>query len=456
LDSNCGGDKYPTTLTGAIAIAQQFVTPARAGHGGSQAAFAAEAGERNANRSFKDRDQDREQKKGASNDKKSPPVCWNCDEVGHVQANCPHPRKDEKDDDSEATAPKKSSSKKSKKKTKQGKPEAKVHYAEEADFEDAFPLVAAAVDESGSDDRNIEEIISPAVESFQKHGCYDNLHIHLDNQATASLFNNEELLHDVKVVDPPMVFRGVGGAILAEKRGLFRDYGLVWLSKLAPINIVSFSALVKARRLTVGYDSDTNEFYVEHRDGQRDVYSMTKAGLYQLSLESQEVHLSREEKDSALPLAEISRARAARQLWDRIGPVSKEQIKIAALRSPGEGIGPKDVETSIKVYGPHPGCAAGRATEPKSPRERGDRQLALPQQRVKFQSDLMFIQDYTFLMTRVNPIGLALATFMGNGKKFKSTNHVEAALRGQIVTVGSYNFLCVNIFCSMESQLWRS
>jgi hypothetical protein len=117
-----------------------------------------------------------------------------------------------------------------------------------------------------------------------------------------------------------------------------------------------------------------------------------------MRVEAEQVHLTLEENDSALPIAEINRAPAARQLWDRIGPVSKEQVKIVALKSAGLNISPKDVENAIKIYGVHPGCAAGRATEPTSLRERGERQLAMPAQQVKMQSDLMWINEMAFLV----------------------------------------------------------
>ena len=118
------------------------------------------------------------------------------------------------------------------------------------------------------------------------------------------------------------------------------------------------------------------------------------------------------------------RARVARELWERIGPVSKEQVKIIAMKNGGK-ISAKDVENAVAIYGPHAGIAAGKATEPEPVPDRGGRMLAMPHQRVS--------------------IGLAMTTYIGNGKQFKAVKYLSGVIRGQIATMAGYNFIVERI-----------
>jgi hypothetical protein len=124
----------------------------------------------------------------------------------------------------------------------------------------------------------------------------------------------------------------------------------------------------------------------------------------------QDVLFTTEEKASMMPISDIKKARVARDLWQRIGPVSKEQVKIIALKSNTE-VSPRDIENSIRIYGPHAGVAAGKSTEPSSVVDRGTRVMAMPNQRVTMFSDIMWIRESAFLVSRFEPIGLANVIF---------------------------------------------
>jgi hypothetical protein len=195
-NSITGSGEYPETLNAAIAVAQQYVVRSKTGHGNVQAAFVIKAEPKN---KLKPSSEDKNKPKAAGGGGPASVVCWNCGEEGHIRPDCPELAKSDEEEQKEE----KKKKNKPKKKPKKSSEAKELHFADTDMFEDSFPIM------SEDPGQETGEIISPAVESFQKLGRYDDHVVHLDNQATASLFKNESLLHDVKREENPIRFRGV-------------------------------------------------------------------------------------------------------------------------------------------------------------------------------------------------------------------------------------------------------
>ena len=108
--------------------------------------------------------------------------------------------------------------------------------------------------------------------------CGSNL---LDNQASASVFRDIDLLTDVLQCDKPSVISGFSSepdaVISASKIGNFREFNNVYYCPDATANILSFSEL--QIYCTMRYDDEKNIFECKPPNGPQYIFSAER-GLY--------------------------------------------------------------------------------------------------------------------------------------------------------------------------------
>jgi hypothetical protein len=155
-------------------------------------------------------------------------ACYNCNEVGHLFAQCPHP--------------------------------VLVAVGDEDDEESA--LYDAAM---RRDDATCMMTRSVSVHAVDHElVCFSPTEVILDNAASRSLFENTELLQDIVQSDAPTMIGGVqrgATGIRVDEEGVFRDLGTVGVCIGAAGNILSAGQMVDTGR-QVRYDTTKDEYIV--------------------------------------------------------------------------------------------------------------------------------------------------------------------------------------------------
>jgi len=101
----------------------------------------------------------------------------------------------------------------------------------------------------------------------------------LDNQSTVDVFQNKELLTNVRDSGRVLNIHCNAGVALTSLMGYLPGYGEVWLYEGGITNILSLSRVKKRYRVT--YDSENgNKFVVHLKNRLKQTFSQSKAGLY--------------------------------------------------------------------------------------------------------------------------------------------------------------------------------
>ena len=423
-DSLGNASAYPKTLQAAMTIAQQYLIPKKSGGGNIVAAFATTTREQNDKKKKKVKSKGnntggRAEEKGSEekedgNAKPSEPICFGCGQRGHIKRNCPNKSK--------------------------GNQQQTVAITRTLPTDD---------DDWGGPNSFGFQICNTSRRSKRTPSLHKNT-VLLDNEASSSIFNNRRLLTDITEEPEPMHFSGIGGGIIATETGRFGPYGRVWIAEDATANILSWSEMRDRLqgKLKLEYDDEEDVFRARFKTGRCDTFSRDKKAIGLYSKEF--VLLTETERTSMLPIQDIEKAKAAKDLWERVGPVGEEQIKILTQRAGKQRISPKDVANSRELYGPHLGIIKGKATEPEPVKSRGERLMEATNQELVMHSDLMIISGQVFLVSRLKPIGLAMTTFLGRGESSKNAKSIGDGLRGQIATAAGYNFIVKRVLFDGE------
>ena len=95
------------------------------------------------------------------------------------------------------------------------------------------------------------------------HACFfTRFEVLLDNEASLNVFENRELLKNVRRSTLPIVLRGVESnskGVTVELEGDFNEIGTVFMSEKATANILSFAAQVDAGA-NIQYDQPNDRF----------------------------------------------------------------------------------------------------------------------------------------------------------------------------------------------------
>ena len=210
---------YPTTLAGAFRVASTWTREGSSFHLGQEqhSAFLADG-------AFVTKARDTEKGKSPAGEKDHKKnrssvkafKCYHCDQVGHIKANCP------------------------------------VRIGELA------LLVTGEGDEDSQSQLSDELAFITTDETilFSRH------HVLLDNQASVNIFNNADLLTNIKRSENRIVLNGVQAdaqGVSVDMEGTFNEVGQVYYSEKATANILSFAAMVDAGA-EITYEQDKSRF----------------------------------------------------------------------------------------------------------------------------------------------------------------------------------------------------
>jgi len=288
----------------------------------------------------------------------------------------------------------------------------------------------------------------------------------LDNQSTVDVFQNKELLTNVRDSGRVLNIHCNAGVASTSLMGYLPGYGEVWLYEGGIANILSLSRVKKRYRVT--YDSENgNKFVVHLNNGLKQTFSQSKAGLYYSvarAARNNEIKTKQPllttnksvkhhttlntvaENKAKYTNREVLQATLARKIQKSIGhPSLKRFIEIVEnnylTNCP---IVKQDILRAEDIFGPELGCLKGKTVRSASIPVKivpAPVQLTAVQKRVVLAIDIMYINDIPFFITISRDLHFGSAQAMGS-ETYKS---IYGALEKIIKIYRHYGFSVTHI-----------
>ena len=263
----------------------------------------------------------------------------------------------------------------------------------------------------------------------------------LDNQSTVDVFQNKELLTNVRDSGRILNIHCNAGIATTSMVGHLPGYGEVWLYEEGIANILSLSRVKEKYRVT--YDSqDGNKFVVHLGNGSRQIFSQSKAGLYYSVVKPTRGHVKKSQPLTTIKTIEIEKhkhtilntvaenkakytkrevllADLARKIHKSIGhPSLRKFIEIVEnnylVNCP---IAKQDILRAEDIFGPELGCLKGKTVRKASTPVKivhTTTKLSPSQKKVVLAIDIMYINDIPFLITISRDLHFGSAQALGD------------------------------------------
>ena len=261
----------------------------------------------------------------------------------------------------------------------------------------------------------------------------DKYDILLDNQCTASLFHNSDLLTNIRQLPNPIPFTGLG-SINIQDIGTNAWFGDVYYSNKSPANVLSFAEV--SDRFDVEWNCDDQTFIVRTPT---DTFKFVRKGkLYACNVREHLCYahvITTTENEAKYTKREVEMARQAKELSQLLSyPSSKDLITLinngSILNCP---ISAHDVARAVDIYGPDIGSLKGKTKRSKSQPVKVEYISKSVWASQEMHIDLMFVEGDIFLISVTKPLGLTMISSIQS----KSTAAIKSALAKQI---GAYTY----------------
>ena len=101
----------------------------------------------------------------------------------------------------------------------------------------------------------------------------------MDSQSTVSVFNNADMLKNVRKVNEKLELATNGGTHTTDMKGELENFGLVWYSSNSLANILSMAEIRKKYRITMDTNVETS-ITVHRKNGTKMKFMEYRSGLY--------------------------------------------------------------------------------------------------------------------------------------------------------------------------------
>ena len=238
----------------------------------------------------------------------------------------------------------------------------------------------------------------------------------LDNQATAGIFHNKELLSNFRETERRATISGVGGDSLSTNTVAdFEGFGEVFYHPKAAANILSFSKIEAKHKIEylprkgfiVKLNPKTSVIFTRRTKGE------PGEGLYVADMKGHKVYntlATVKDNASQFTKAEQSDAKRALLFEERMGFPSKADAIAIANNGVMTNIPitSSDIRRAAAIYGPNPAALKGKTTE-KKPRSAKLEFVLKPEVRtITLHIDTLFVAGKPILLSVSSPLHLTV------------------------------------------------
>jgi hypothetical protein len=195
----------------------------------------------------------------------------------------------------------------------------------------------------------------------------------LDSQSNISVFNNQQMVTNIRLSPQEICARTNGGEQTSTHIADFKNLGVVWYNPNSIANILSLSDVRKKCRVTMDTSQETSMVvhradgttmkFMEHTDGlyffdshiQTDDTSLGKFSFLETVTRNKSLFVNRE----------IEAADLARELYRKLGRPSQKQFEEILSKNSITNcpVTIDDARRAILIYGPDLACLKGKTTK---------------------------------------------------------------------------------------------
>jgi hypothetical protein len=345
-------------------------------------------------------------------------MCYNCNEVGHLFAQCPYP--------------------------------VLVAVGHEDDKE--YALYDAAMHR---DDASCMITRSVSVHTVDHEIVFFSpTEVILDNAASRSLFENTELLQDIVQIDTPTVIMGVqrgATGICVDEEGVLRDLGTAGVCIGAAGNILSAGQMVDTGR-QVQYDTTKDEYIVSGPAADYVFARRTKEDGKRSRFYTHDFAIVATIKENLrrFTTREVKHIEKAEQMMQRLGHMtSAATIGIINSGMQNCPVTASDVRNKDAAKGVSTAGLLGKTKKMKSVSPGYALVPRVTQAQQILSIDIIFVKRVDFLLGVLTPLGLGLVEFLRD----RLVDLIETAVKIMLAKAASRSFHVLEIRCDGEKAV---
>lgn len=280
----------------------------------------------------------------------------------------------------------------------------------------------------------------------------------LDNQATVSIFNNAELLENIRPALSEMKVAGVGGTLTVNTLGDFYPFGTVYYHPDSIGNILCFADVVDTHSVKFADD----KYMVTVKGLSRPLVFKRQYKLYVMDATPNANNtqtgiqlpiMTVGEREVAFTKREVNQAQQARRLASTLGyPSTQQLIKLlndgAILNT---NVTPKDVRRAEAIYGPSTAILMGK-TKRSKPNVVARPDATTPPvtlAEVILCADIFYVNGVAFFIAISLRLCLITTKFLPD--KLKAT--VWSAMKSTFAKYREFGFVVKEVRCDGEENL---
>ena len=234
----------------------------------------------------------------------------------------------------------------------------------------------------------------------------------LDSESTVSVFNNPDLLHNIRRSDTHVTVHTNGGTQVSTLIGDIPNFGTVWYNPSSIANILSLAAVRKVCRITMD-TSVAAAFQVHKVDGSLMIFLEYHSGLYfhdtlaphctsnqsSATITNYTLVNTVAKNKSLFTRREIKGADQARELYRKIGYPSEKFFQNILSRNLIHNcpITAEDAKQALAIYGPDLATLKGKTTQRSTEHIPGTIPSTLPDYILEFHRDVTLCMDVFFV-----------------------------------------------------------